>query len=121
MRNDGRKLSRPGPSQGNAQNLSRRRLMRVLPPLIPLIGSAIRPLAGAGAKRTIRYAQTAFGDIAYTEQGVGVPALFVHGVFLNGYLWRHVMDRVADVRRAIAIDLMAHGATKTAPDQDVSF
>jgi len=71
--------------------------------------------------RDIKYARTAFGEIAYTDQGSGPAALFVHGVFLNGYLWRHVVDRVADVRRAIAIDLLAHGATKTAPDQDVSF
>jgi pimeloyl-ACP methyl ester carboxylesterase len=69
----------------------------------------------------IKYARTAFGDIAYTDQGSGPPALFVHGVFLNGYLWRHAIDRVADTRRSIAIDLLAHGATKTSPDQDVSF
>jgi pimeloyl-ACP methyl ester carboxylesterase len=69
----------------------------------------------------IKYERTAFGDIAYTDQGSGPPALFVHGVFLNGYLWRHVIDRVADTRRSIAIDLLAHGATKTSPDQDVSF
>ena len=67
------------------------------------------------------YATTAFGDIGYTERGTGPAALFVHGVFLNGHLWRHVIDRVADVRRCIAVDLMAHGATRTRPDQDLSF
>jgi pimeloyl-ACP methyl ester carboxylesterase len=45
----------------------------------------------------------------------------VHGVMLNGHLWRHVIDRVADLRRCIAIDLMAHGATRISADQDVSF
>jgi pimeloyl-ACP methyl ester carboxylesterase len=67
------------------------------------------------------YAPTPFGEIAYREWGRGPAALFIHGVFLNGHLWRHVADRVADVRRCIAIDLLAHGATRTAEDQDVSF
>jgi len=71
--------------------------------------------------RNIKHAATAFGDIAYSEKGRGPVALFVHGVFLNGYLWRHVIERVADVRRCIAIDLLAHGATRTPPNQDVSF
>lgn len=68
-----------------------------------------------------RFTPTRFGDIAYTEQGSGAPALFVHGILMNGHLWRHVTDRVADLRRCIAIDLMGHGATRTAPEQDVSF
>src|SRR5262249_33992316 len=67
------------------------------------------------------YATTPFGAIAYPERGAGPAALFVHGVFLNGDLWRPVIDRVADVRRCIAVDLMAHGVTRTRPDQDLSF
>ena len=67
------------------------------------------------------YATTPFGEISYHERGAGPAALFVHGVFLNGHLWRHVIERVADVRRCIAVDLMGHGATRTGPDQDVSF
>ena len=69
----------------------------------------------------VKHARTQFGEIAYTERGEGPAALFVHGVMLNGYLWRHVIDRVADRRRCIAIDLMAHGATRISADQDVSF
>jgi len=64
---------------------------------------------------------TRFGDIAYTDRGSGPPALFVHGIFHNGHLWRHVVERLQDVRRCIAVDLMAHGDTQIAPDQDVSF
>ncbi len=33
---------------------------------------------------------------------------------------RHVIDRVADIRRCIAIDQLAHGATRTLAEQDVS-
>jgi pimeloyl-ACP methyl ester carboxylesterase len=64
---------------------------------------------------------TSFGDIAYYEQGEGAPALFVHGVFHNGHLWRHVVERLKDVRRCIALDLMAHGDTRIVPDQELSF
>src|SRR5258706_8866806 len=69
----------------------------------------------------IKFAATRSGDIAYVERGSGPPALFVHGVFLNHHLWRHVIDRVSDLRRCIAIDLLAHGATQTSPEQDVDF
>jgi pimeloyl-ACP methyl ester carboxylesterase len=72
-------------------------------------------------RREIKSTATRFGNIAYTEQGHGPVALFVHGVYLNGYLWRHVIGRVADLRRCIAIDLLAHGATGASSDQDLSF
>jgi len=67
-----------------------------------------------------RSVQTASGRISYTEQGAGPVALFVHGVLLNGYLWRHQLDDLSDVRRCIAVDLLAHGDTEIAPGQDVS-
>jgi pimeloyl-ACP methyl ester carboxylesterase len=69
---------------------------------------------------TRRSVQTPSGLIAYAEQGAGPVALFVHGVLLNGYLWRHQLSDLSDVRRCIAVDLLAHGDTEIAPDQDVS-
>ena len=60
------------------------------------------------------------GRISYLEQGSGPVALFVHGVLLNSYLWRHQLAGLSDIRRCIAVDLLAHGDTKIAPDQDVS-
>src|SRR5262245_40509224 len=71
----------------------------------------------SAAKRTV---QTASGRIAYTERGTGPVALFVHGVLLNGYLWRHQLAHLSDIRRCIAMDLLAHGDTEIAPNQDVS-
>jgi pimeloyl-ACP methyl ester carboxylesterase len=70
-----------------------------------------------------RFATTPFGEIAYSETGTGTgpAALFVHGIFHNGHLWRHVTPDLAGLRRCIAIDLMSHGDTKIAPDQDLSF
>ena len=64
--------------------------------------------------------QTASGRISYMEQGAGSVALFVHGVLLNGYLWRNQLADLSDIRRCIAVDLLAHGDTEIAPDQDVS-
>src|ERR1700729_1473602 len=67
-----------------------------------------------------RTVQTASGRISYREQGTGPVALFVHGVLLNGYLWRHQLAGLSDIRRCLAVDLLAHGNTEIAPDQDVS-
>jgi pimeloyl-ACP methyl ester carboxylesterase len=67
-----------------------------------------------------RSVQTASGHISYTEEGTGPVALFVHGVLLNGHLWRHQLADLSDIRRCIAVDLLAHGDTEIAPDQDVS-
>ena len=32
------------------------------------------------------------GNIGYVERGSGPVALFVHGVLLNGWLWRHQLE-----------------------------
>jgi pimeloyl-ACP methyl ester carboxylesterase len=67
-----------------------------------------------------RSVKTPSGRISYTERGTGPVALFVHGVLLNGHLWRHQLSQLSDIRRCIAVDLLAHGDTEIAPDQDVS-
>ncbi|HET7765581.1 MAG TPA: alpha/beta fold hydrolase, partial [Burkholderiales bacterium] len=69
---------------------------------------------------TRRSVQTPSGRISYAEQGEGPVALFVHGVLLNGHLWRHQLADLSNIRRCIAVDLLAHGDTEIAPDQDVS-
>jgi len=68
-----------------------------------------------------RFADVKSGRIAYVEQGEGPAALFIHGVPLNGYHWRHVVSRLRRRRRCIAIDLMGLGYTEIAPSQDISF
>jgi pimeloyl-ACP methyl ester carboxylesterase len=61
------------------------------------------------------------GQIAYREMGEGPAALFIHGVFLNGHLWRKAIDQLREDRRCIAIDLPAHGATEVKGDADLSL
>jgi pimeloyl-ACP methyl ester carboxylesterase len=43
-----------------------------------------------------------------------------HGVVLNKHLWRHQLAELSDIRRCIAVDLLAHGDTEIVSDQDVS-
>lgn len=69
---------------------------------------------------TLKTVRTPSGDIAYAEQGQGPVALFVHGVLLNNHLWRHQLAHLSDIRRCIAPDLLAHGATEVTPGADVS-
>lgn len=44
------------------------------------------------------------GTVTYEESGQGPPLVFVHGVFVNGKLWRKVVDQLADRYRCIAPD-----------------
>jgi pimeloyl-ACP methyl ester carboxylesterase len=64
--------------------------------------------------------ETPTGRISYASAGSGPAALFVHGVVLNKHLWRRQLTGLSDIRRCIAVDLLAHGDTEIAPDQDVS-
>jgi pimeloyl-ACP methyl ester carboxylesterase len=68
-----------------------------------------------------RFAETSSGRIAYLDQGDGPVALFVHGVPLNGFHWRHIIAGVRDLRRCIAVDLMGLGYSEVGADCDVSF
>jgi pimeloyl-ACP methyl ester carboxylesterase len=64
--------------------------------------------------------ETSSGRVGYVERGSGPVALFVHGVLLNGWFWRHQLESLSDIRRCIAPDLLAHGRTEVGADQEVS-
>lgn len=70
-------------------------------------GSAARS-SGIGPRQTV---STGFGPVSYVESGEGPPALFVHGVFLSADLWRHQLEDLGDLRRCLAVDLLAHGGS----------
>ena len=67
--------------------------------------------------------ETPSGPISYVDVGSAdaPPALFVHGVGTNAYLWRNVIVDVSDVRRCVAVDLPLHGGSPARPDQDFSL
>jgi pimeloyl-ACP methyl ester carboxylesterase len=77
----------------------------------------VETLTSTATRRSI---PTPSGRISYLEQGEGPVALFVHGVLLNSYLWRHQLAHLSDIRRCIAVDLLAHGDTEIEPGHDVS-
>lgn len=77
-------------------------------------------MGGNGSILARHSVKTPSGCISYLEQGEGPVALFVHGVLLNGHLWRHQVTGLSDIRRCIAPDLLAHGETEILPDQDAS-
>jgi pimeloyl-ACP methyl ester carboxylesterase len=55
-----------------------------------------------GERRTV---EVPAGTIEYRERGAGSPIVFVHGVGVNGDLWRQVAPRLAERHRCIAPDL----------------
>jgi pimeloyl-ACP methyl ester carboxylesterase len=55
-----------------------------------------------GEQRTV---EVPAGTIAYRESGQGRPLVFVHGVGVNGDLWRKVVPGLAGEYRCIAPDL----------------
>ena len=61
-------------------------------------GSIERP---ATSRRRI---ELSAGPIHYTDTGAGEPIVFVHGVFVNGNLWRNVVGQLVSGYRCIAPD-----------------
>jgi pimeloyl-ACP methyl ester carboxylesterase len=78
---------------------------------------SMRDNSQAAVRRSV---ETPSGRISYVEQGQGPAVLFVHGVLLNSHLWRHQLGHLGDIRRCIALDLLAHGGTEIKATQDVS-
>jgi len=54
-----------------------------------------------GEQKAVRLPQ---GTIRYRERGRGTPIVFVHGVLVNGDLWRDVVPLLADSYRCITPD-----------------
>jgi pimeloyl-ACP methyl ester carboxylesterase len=61
------------------------------------------------------------GKVRYRDVGVGEPVLFLHGVLVNGGLWRGVVPRLAGRYRCIVPDLPLGGHdVPMRPDADLS-
>lgn len=68
-----------------------------------------------------KFVNTSSGRIDYWEEGEGPVALFVHGLFLNGYSWRHQLSTLSDIRRCIFVGLMEHDHTEIVTKQEVFY
>ncbi|MEO1141850.1 MAG: haloalkane dehalogenase [Pseudomonadota bacterium] len=58
--------------------------------------------------------------IAYVEEGIGQPVLFLHGNPTSSYLWRNIIPYVTPKYRAIAPDLIGMGDSEK-PDINYTF
>ncbi len=67
-----------------------------------------------------RLVSTAFGRIAYVDEGSGPAALFLHGFPLNSYQWRGAIDRLRSRRRCIAADFLGLGYTEVVQGQSLA-
>src|SRR5918997_5356353 len=65
--------------------------------------------------------RTEFGDFAYLDVGDGPAVLFVHGMFVSGYLWRDVCEQLRGERRCIAYNLPGHGHSRLSGAADLSL
>jgi len=79
--------------------------------------AAARPSDAASFRASRRFVALPFGRIAYIERGSGPVALFLHGAPLNGFQWRGALDRLANVRRCIALDFMGLGYSEVPANQ----
>jgi pimeloyl-ACP methyl ester carboxylesterase len=72
-----------------------------------------------GERRTV---DIPAGTIEYRERGSGPPVVFVHGVGVNGDLWRGVVPGLAGEHRCIAPDLPFGGHSRPLhPGADMSL
>jgi pimeloyl-ACP methyl ester carboxylesterase len=61
---------------------------------------------------------TPHGEIAYVDVGEGPAAVFVHGLFVSGFLWaRQVVDALRAERRCVIYNLPGHGGSTVPGDQ----
>jgi pimeloyl-ACP methyl ester carboxylesterase len=71
-----------------------------------------------GERREVQLAQ---GTIRYRERGAGPPVVFLHGLLVNGDLWRKVVPPLAGDFRCIAPDLpLGSHEVPMRPDADLS-
>jgi haloalkane dehalogenase len=56
--------------------------------------------------------------MAYVEQGVGAPIVFLHGNPTSSYLWRSVLPELSSLGRCIAPDLIGMGDSEKLPADD---
>jgi len=59
--------------------------------------------------------------VSYIDVGAGPVAVFVHGILVSGYLWRHVVEETRRDRRCIVVDLLGHGETVAGPSARFSM
>ena len=70
----------------------------------------------------VREARLSAGVVRYRERGSGDPVVFLHGLLVNGDLWRKVVPTIARTHRCITPDLpLGSHEAACSPDADLSI
>lgn len=83
---------------------------------------AIAPPAISAAPLSLgkRRVRVSAGDIAYLRRGQGPPVLLLHGIPSSSYLWRDLIDPLAEHFDVLAPDLVGYGDSDKRLDADLS-
>lgn len=66
--------------------------------------------------------RTDHGEFAYLDVGDGPATVFVHGLFVSGFMWaRGVVDALKDERRCVVYNLPGHGGSTVPDDQALTL
>src|SRR5262249_25103514 len=112
---------RVGAGRSGGRRRARRRAGRLAGTIRGSPPGMMKPLDVTTFHAERRSAKTPSGRVSYVDRGSGPPAIFLHGVPLCGFHWRHVVAGVGDLRRCITPDLMGLGYTEVAAGEDISF
>ena len=86
--------------------------------LIPSPATATGSRVAAAEFHTARhFVTTRFGRIAHVDRGRGDAVLFLHGLPLNSFQWRDVIEVLSSDRRCLAPDFLGLGFTEVAAGQ----
>jgi pimeloyl-ACP methyl ester carboxylesterase len=105
-----------------------RRVVRTRAFLAAVLAATVVALGGPAAARDVergpeirripvRSADGAAFDIVVTDQGRGLPVVFLHGLGASSHIWRRVLPELPPGRRLITIDLKGFGRS----DKPIDF
>jgi len=89
----------------------------------PIVSPSLltEPIAPAPLARTKRRIRTFAGDVAYVRMGQGPPLVLLHGIPSSSYLWRDVLEPLAQTFDVLAPDLLGYGDSDKRLDADLSI
>ncbi|TMG38211.1 MAG: alpha/beta fold hydrolase [Chloroflexi bacterium] len=81
---------------------------------------SLPPIAAAPLAQGKRRVRVSVGDIAYLRKGQGPPVVLIHGIPSSSYLWRDLIDPLAEHFDVLAPDLVGYGDSDKRLDADLS-
>ena len=68
---------------------------------------------GLAALTAAMVAEGGTKELAYDDQGSGVPVIFLHGLTFSRATWAPIIERLGNSVRTVAIDLPGHGDSRS--------